>query len=568
MEFVSLEEMVPQNHLLRKIDAAIDFNKLYEFVEKLYCEDNGRPSIDPVVLFKIVLIQHIYGISSLRRTLEEVGMNLAYRWFIGYPLNEAVPHFSTVSYNFKHRFNHATVEYVFRWVLKAAAEEGYLDTEAIFVDGTHIKASANLKKQAKKAVPKEAKRYARELFEEVNKDREEHGKKPFSDDSDKKPPKEKETVVSTTDPESGVFHKGEHKKCFAYEAHTACDKHNFILGVHITPGNVHDSVAFDPLYDELCEYYPEHQTVVADSAYKTPWICKRIFESGRTLATCYTRPKTKKNGHPWWTYVYDEYFDDVICPEYRALHYTTTNRDGYREYKSRTYFCKNCPTRAQCTENAKCEKTVLRHVWQDFVEMAEHVRHMTVYRELYRLRKEKIERVFADAKEKHGMRYTQYRGLAQVTNWVKLKFAAMNLKKLATWKWNDSHPGPDGGKRRRLSDVYSRFLQFFCFQLKSPLWSVYQNGLSGCRKTAFSNSLRSKPRFRSSIPASACALMGALAVGLYKNPRTCRGFLWISPLAAKPRLKRAAAQRTFLTSCEEAISASSFLFSWFFTPCP
>lgn len=148
LEFVSLENMVPQNHLLRKIDTAIDFKKIYEFVEDRYCEDNGRPSVDPVVLFKIVLIQHIYGISSLRRTLEEVSMNLAYRWFIGYPLNEAVPHFSTVSYNFKHRFNHATVEYMFRWVLKAAAEEGYLDTEAIFVDGTHIKASANLKKQA------------------------------------------------------------------------------------------------------------------------------------------------------------------------------------------------------------------------------------------------------------------------------------------------------------------------------------------------------------------------------------------------------------------------------------
>ena len=153
LEFVSLENMVPQDHLLRKIDAAIDFKKIYEFVEDLYCEDNGRPSVDPVVLFKIVLIQHIYGIPSLRRTLEEVSMNLAYRWFIGYPLNEAVPHFSTVSYNFKHRFNHSTVEYVFRWVLKAAAEEGYLDTEAIFVDGTHIKASANLKKQAKRRFP-------------------------------------------------------------------------------------------------------------------------------------------------------------------------------------------------------------------------------------------------------------------------------------------------------------------------------------------------------------------------------------------------------------------------------
>ena len=150
IEFVSLEQMVPQDHLLRQIDTAIDFHKIYEFVGDLYCKDNGRPSIDPVVLFKIVLIQHIYGICSLRRTLEEINMNMAYRWFIGYPLNEQVPHFSTVSYNFKHRFNTASVEYIFRWVLKAAADEGYLDTEAIFVDGTHIKASANLKKQARK----------------------------------------------------------------------------------------------------------------------------------------------------------------------------------------------------------------------------------------------------------------------------------------------------------------------------------------------------------------------------------------------------------------------------------
>ena len=140
IEFVSLEERVPANHLLRQIDVAIDFNKLYDIVDDLYCKDNGRPGIDPVVLLKIVLIQHIYGISSLRRTLEEVEMNMAYRWFIGYPINETVPHFSTVSYNFKHRFNAASVEEVFQWGLDTAAEEGYLDTEAVFIDGTHIKA--------------------------------------------------------------------------------------------------------------------------------------------------------------------------------------------------------------------------------------------------------------------------------------------------------------------------------------------------------------------------------------------------------------------------------------------
>ena len=204
VEFVSLEEMVPADHLLRQIDAAIDFNKVYEFVGDLYCKDNGRPSIDPVVLFKIVLIQHIYGIRSLRRTLEEVGMNMAYRWSIGYPLNEQVPHFSTVS------FNTASVEYIFRWVLKAAADEGYLDTEAVFVDCTHIKASANLKKQARKAVPKEAKRYAHELFDEINKDREAHGKKPFDENNNGNDsgsgdnsgePEMIEKTVSTTDPE-------------------------------------------------------------------------------------------------------------------------------------------------------------------------------------------------------------------------------------------------------------------------------------------------------------------------------------------------------------------------------
>lgn len=170
--------------------------------------------------------------------------------------------------------------------------------------------------------------------------------------------------------------------------------------------------------------------------------------------------------------MYDEYFDDVICPEYRALHYSTTNREGYREYKSRAYLCKSCPTRGICTESSRCEKTVMRHIWQDYVEMAEHVRYMPVYKELYRLRKEKIERVFADAKERHDMRYTQYRGLAQVTNWVKLKFAAMNLKKLATWKWNGRHPAPDGGKRSRLHenapDISLLFPPVFLFSNRTP----------------------------------------------------------------------------------------------------
>lgn len=125
VEFVVIDQLVPKEHLLRKIDAAVDFNRLYEMVEPLYCEDNGRPGIDPVVLFKIVLIQHLYGLPSLRRAAEEVSANICYRWFLGYTLQEKTPHFSTVSYNFRHRFTEETVDRVFAWILDEVAKAGY-----------------------------------------------------------------------------------------------------------------------------------------------------------------------------------------------------------------------------------------------------------------------------------------------------------------------------------------------------------------------------------------------------------------------------------------------------------
>ena len=213
----------------------------------------------------------------------------------------------------------------------------------------------------------------------------------------------------------------------------------YVLEVEVTPGNVHDSVAFDDIYDKLVEKHPEVKTVVADSAYKTPHICKKVFEDGRELYVPYTRPKTMEGGLEWWKYVYDEYYDCIICPEYQVLKYSTTNRNGYREYKSNPQICANCPARALCTRNKDFIKTVTQHIWKPYVDMAEELRYTERHKRYYKMRKETIERVFADAKEKHGMRYTRYTGLAQVTNWVRLKFAAMNLKKFAIRKWEDTH---------------------------------------------------------------------------------------------------------------------------------
>lgn len=121
--------------------------------------------------------------------------------------------------------------------------------------------------------------------------------------------------------------------------------------------------------------FPEIETVVADSAYKTPHICKKVFEDSCVLSTAYKRRMTMKGGHEWWKYVYDEYYDCIICPKYHPLRYVTTNRDGYRDPK----ICTSCPTRQLCTSSKDCVKTVQRHIWKDYEELADDARYTPEY---------------------------------------------------------------------------------------------------------------------------------------------------------------------------------------------
>jgi len=437
IQFLSIDDLVPQDHILRDIDRSINFSFIYDLVKGLYCHDNGRPSVDPVVLFKIPLVQFLFGIRSMRQTIKEIEVNMAYRWFLGYGMTDEIPHFTTFGKNYVRRFADDDIfERIFERILLEAVKSGFVDASAVFIDATHIKASANKKKAVNEEVKVKAKHYHNELMEEINRDRAEHGKNPFKDkdDDEDTPAPTKNVKTSTTDPECGLFHKGEHEKMFAYTAHTACDKHGFILGCDVAPGNVHDSVMFDALYRNVLSAFPEIEITALDSAYKTPWIMKQIFDSGRLASTPYKRPMTKKGFFKKYDYIYDEYYDCIICPENQVLKYSTTNREGYREYKSNPKVCANCPSRHICTESKNHQKVVTRHVWESYIELAEDVRHSPKGKTTYLLRKETIERVFADAKEKHFMRYTHYRGLAKLKMQTLLTFAAMNLKKLARWK--------------------------------------------------------------------------------------------------------------------------------------
>lgn len=432
-----MDDLVPQDHLLRIIDKAINWNFIYDLVEDKYSSDTGRPSMDPVMLIKIPFIQYLYGIKSMRQTIKEIEVNVAYRWFLGLEMMDKVPHFSTFGKNYTRRFKDTDLfEQIFSHILEQCYKFKLVNPSEVFVDATHVKARANSRKMQKRVAKEEALFYEDMLRKEIDEDRQEHHKKPLKDKDDTPPPSAgggtpdpPTKKCSTTDPESGWFRKGEHKHVFAYAVETACDKNGWILGYTVSPGNLHDSRTFKGLYDKI-----KHigiKTLVADAGYKTPAIAKLLIDDGIRPLFPYKRPQTKEGFFKKYEYAYDEFYDCYICPNNQVLKYRTTNREGYREYKSCKAVCKSCPYLKQCTESKEHEKLVTRHIWEPYMEICEDLRHTRGMKELYAQRKETIERLFGTAKENHGFRYTQMYGKARMEMKAGLTFACMNLKKLA-----------------------------------------------------------------------------------------------------------------------------------------
>ena len=433
-----MDDLVPKDHLLRKIEKAIDWSFIYDLVVDKYSPDQGRPSLDPVMLIKIPFIQYLYGIKSMRQTIKEIEVNLAYRWFLGLDVLDPVPHFTTFGKNYSRRFKDSDLfTQIFQRILEECYRYKLVDSDEVFVDATHVKAHANSHKMQKKIAEREARFYDEMLRKEIDADRELHDKKPLKDkdnDDDDTTGSSggsdtKEIKASTTDPESGWFHKGEHKEVFAYAIETACDKHGWILDYTINPGNMHDSRTFKGLFDRIEKLGIKR--LIADAGYKTPAIAKLLIDKGIEPVFPYKSPMTKDGFFRKHEYVYDEYYDCYICPNNKILRYSTTNREGYREYKSCGMTCENCQFLHKCTESRNHVKVITRHIWEDYMEKCEDIRHSEGIKELYAQRKETIERLFGTAKESHGFRYTNMIGKARMQMKVGLTFACMNLKKLA-----------------------------------------------------------------------------------------------------------------------------------------
>lgn len=426
----TMEDLVPEDSLFRKIDKYIDFSFIYDEVKDLYCINNGRACIDPIVLFKLVFIQALEGLKSMRKTCEKIKVDAEYRWFLGIPFGESTPHYSTFSQNYIRRFQGTDVfENIFVKIVEQAIKYNLVKGETFFTDSTHKKANAN-KNKFHEEIQQVVHQRKIWLEEEINHERNKQGKKEFEY---KEEVEDKKVKVSSTDNESGYYHRDNKEKGFMYLDHRTVDsKCNIIVDCHITKGNVHDSGP----YLQRLEYIKNKfgfdiKEVGIDSGYDTLEI-KKYFEDNNIFGViAYRRYQQGDTNIRKYEFKYHREQDCYVCPKTGViLPYTgRVDRDGYKYYSDKSN-CQGCLYINECCKK-QGYRVIRRLICEELNEKSRERRLSERGKEMYKMRKEKIERSFADSKNNHGYRYAMYRGLKKNQNYTWLICAAQNMKNIA-----------------------------------------------------------------------------------------------------------------------------------------
>lgn len=434
-EIVLLEELVPQDHFLRKVDAAVDFSFIHDMCKDLYSPDNGRPAIEPEMLFKMLLLGYLYDIKSEVKIAQAVNENIAFKWFLGLKLTEKGPDHATISINRVRRFKDNNIaEQIFDEILHQCIAKGLVGGEILYTDSTHIKAKANKHKKALVTVSETPKEYMEELDEQIDLDRKVLRKDPFDkDDNDSSGGTGTTTrMVSTTDPESGQQTRDGKPGGFHYSEHRTVDsKNNVIVNVHVEPANINDITPVPTILKEILFRLGKLPKYMGfDAGYHSAWIAHLLEKNKIQGVIGYRRHTHQNEVFGKYRFKYEPYFDAYTCPEGKHLYWRTTNREGYREYWSNSKECANCPRRNECISEKAKRRLVTRHVWQDALDEVTWFTKTPIGQRIYSWRKETIERSFAEAKENHGLRFARMLGIQNMREQCFLTAAAQNIKRL------------------------------------------------------------------------------------------------------------------------------------------
>lgn len=382
-----LESFIPEDHYLRRLDRVLDLSFVHDTVRDHYCQDNGRPSVDPEVIVRLFLIQALDGIRHVRELMRQVQVNLAYRWFIGYGLNETLPDHSTLS-RALNRFGDDVFNEVFKRSIHQCQSSGLIEGRILHVDATTIRADLDRNRVDRPDSP---------------------------------------------DPDARYGHFPNKKLEPGYKQHTVADgKARVVLGVSVTPANAteHDH-AVAVIDDAVANIGSVPEAVCGDAAYASGENCQKLSDRGIRLIS--PPPKVKSPGGKYYTteaFKYDEQQDVFICPAGSILTYIgrVKGRPKQRLYAGLRSVCRNCPLKDHCTKSSRRQlKVSFNHA--ALIRLRADSKTDS-FKHIYQSRAPVIEGIFGEAKQWHGLRRAWRRGLRKMMVQSLLIATVINFKRL------------------------------------------------------------------------------------------------------------------------------------------
>ena len=440
---VTIEDLVPEDHLLRKIEAALDLSFVHEETAHLYSRKYGRPAIDPVVLVKYLLLGYLYGIPSERQIEERCRDSNAFRWYLGIDLDERVPDHSTIS---QLRRRKPAFRKVFRRLFERVAQQcidlGLASGRLVATDSTHVKARASLSSvyltetaeapgvywERLNTYEEQAGEY---LTEKTGKQKKKRTKML------KRKPKHPHKRVSRTDPDAGWLNRANKPHGMYYLSHQTLDTdHGIILDVAVTAGDASDKAPYLGQMERVMQLLSV-RVATADSAYDFG-LAHQVL--GEHSVSFYVRPM-ESGAHPSVEFnreqfQYDRDNDCFRCPNGKELALTRVSRNAgsslHWVYSARQADCQSCPMKERCLNKSLKDqaKRLTRSVFEDAAQKNLSRVDLPEYQQALRLRQIWCEGTFAIQKWSHNLTRVLRRGLEAAEDHCLLSAVSLNLKRM------------------------------------------------------------------------------------------------------------------------------------------
>lgn len=429
-----LRDLVPEDHILKRVDAILDLSWLHDAVRGCYCQDNGRPSIDPESALRLMLAGFFEGIVQDRKLMRRAQTDLAFRWFAGYRLDEKLPDRSSLT-RIRQRWGEVLFREVFERTVTQCVQAGLVNSDTVHIDATLIRADVSWDSITT--------RHANEVLD-VNREEEE-----TSDDDE--PPRAKLGRPRTTKPKAKKYSPTDPDATMAtsckqyhleptYKQHTAVeDSNGVIVDVAMTTGEANEG-------KQLLEQLDRVEAII-ENALKVV-TCDAGYAHGANYEALEARHidpiippqkvamRKKGTQHiPGRRFKYDAYNDRVTCPKGKRLHRAGNGPNGNgTRYRARACDCSACPLRARCFSQKANTRSIL--IGDGFPALLRARRRKErgwdeTTREKYTRHRWRVEGVHGRAKTHHGLRRAAQRGLANVRIQSYLTATVMNLKQLA-----------------------------------------------------------------------------------------------------------------------------------------